>query len=100
MKCINNKVWLIHIEAKNNTFDYVFSSRHRAFNLFTQIKNSIDEKFPNAYILADNVEGCKGNSCYALLDGPVGVTLTGLLLDHIDTSHIIKKFKEEIKYEI
>ena len=100
MKCINNKVWLVHIEAKNNTFNYVFSSRGRAFNLFTQIKDIIDKEFPDEYIFADNVEGCKGNACYTLIDSPVGVTLTGLLLDGIAMTHTIQKFKEEIKYEI
>lgn len=100
MRCINDKIWLVHIETSDNTSDYVFSTRGRAFDLFTEIKNSIDKKFPNEYILADNVEGCKGNACYVLLESPVGVTLTGLSLDKTYTPHIIKKFKEEIKYEI
>lgn len=94
------KVWNVLIRTSNDEKIYTFKTRYHAYNLFIQLKQIIDDTFPNELIMSSNIDRLLGNAYYGCTEHNIEIWLIGNQIIHGTNNTIINAFKEDIKYEI
>lgn len=93
--------WIVTIETPNGTSIHNYETRHEAFKVFTTIKETIEETFPEETAADFNSTGSKGDAYYGLMDKLIAVRMNKHIFESGSWALKIKeRFMEDIQYEI
>lgn len=96
-----NLSWIVTIETPNGYYIHNYETRYDAFKVFTAIKKSIEEMFPEETAAEFNSNGGRGNSYYGLMDKLIAVRMNKHLFElGCRAIDIKEKFMEDIQNEI
>lgn len=101
MSYSTNLSWIVTIETPNGYYIHNYATRYDAFQVFTAIKESIEEMFPEETAAEFNSTGCRGDSYYGLMDKLIAVRMNKHLFESgYRATDIKEKFMEDIQNEI
>ena len=92
----SNKTWVVILTTPNSEELYISNTRHRAYKIFKECVDLIEELYPDNIGVAYNRNRKKGNAYYGLIDPCIAIQLFGLEFTW-DTTNAVKKFKEELR---
>lgn len=91
-----NKTWVVILTTPNSEELYNFNTRQRAYKIFKECVNLIEEVYPENIGVTYNINRKKGNAYFGLIDPCIVIQLVGLEFTW-DTTNVINKFKEELR---